>query len=52
MSRLDLAYLMLFLMIALGATIWYLSHRFARYQHDVRHGKRDARPVWRPFWMN
>jgi len=44
--------LLLFLLVAAGATILHFSFRFVRYQHAVRNGKRDARPVWRPFWMN
>jgi len=51
MTRLDFAYLLAALLIGAVIVVVILSRRFSRYQRAIRHGQRDAAPVWRPFWM-
>ena len=52
MSRLELAYLLVALLIGGATAIVVLSYRYSRYLRAVRHGARNRAPVWRPFWMN
>lgn len=51
MSRVDIAYLILVLLIASIVAVVVLSRRFAHYQRSSLRGKRQARPVWKPFWF-
>jgi len=51
MTRVELAYLLLALLVATLAAVVILSYRFTRYQRALRQGHRDVAPVWRPFWM-
>jgi hypothetical protein len=51
MTRLDIAYLLVALLVGAVIVVVILSRRFSRYQRAVRHGQRDAPPVWHPFWM-
>jgi len=51
MTRLEIAYALVALLLATAAAVWILSYRFSRYQRALRHGQRDAAPVWHPFWM-
>ncbi len=52
MSRLELAYLLIALLVGAMTTMAVLSYRYVQYQRAIRHGRRDHRPVWQPFWMN
>jgi hypothetical protein len=51
MDRATLAYLILALMLAVGAVAASLTHRFVRYDRLQRRGHHDRKPVWKPFWM-
>lgn len=51
MSRADIAYLILTLLIACCVVVVVLSRRFAQYQRAVLRGNRPAKPVWKPFWL-
>ena len=51
MSRLDLAYLLVALLLAAVSAVWVLSYRFRRYQRAIRQGHRDTPRVWHPFWL-
>ena len=52
MERADLALVISLLLVAAVAGVTVLSVRYRKYDEDVRRGKRRAKPVWRPFWMN
>ena len=51
MSRADIAYLILALLIAGCVAIVVLSRRFTQYQRSILRGNREAKPVWKPFWL-
>ena len=51
MSRAEIAYLIIVLLVAFGVAVAVLSRRFALYRRAVSRGQRDAKPVWKPFWM-
>ena len=51
MSRLDTGYLLMFVVFAGIFACWLLTHRFTKYERSVRRGNKNAKPVWRPFWM-
>lgn len=51
MSREIVAYLIIALMIACCIAVVIPSRRFARYQRAILRGKRQAKPVRKPFWL-
>jgi len=51
MSRLDTGYLLMFVVFAGIFACWLMTHRFTKYERSVRRGNKNAKPVWRPFWM-
>lgn len=51
MSRELLAYLILALLIASAVAVVHSSRRFLHYRRSVTRGNRDAKPVWKPFWL-
>lgn len=51
MSRVDIGYLLLALMTLAALAVVYFSQRYNRYERAVRHGQRNAKRVWKPFWM-
>ena len=52
MNRLDIGYLLLGFMTLAVLVIVFLSQRYTRYERALRHGQRNAKPVWKPFWMS
>ena len=51
MNRLEIAYLLIALMVAVSTAIGVFSCRFMAYQRDLLRGRRRERPVRKPFWM-
>ena len=51
MNRLDIGYFLLGSLTVAIVAVVYLSQRYSRYLRAVRHGQRNAKPVWKPFWM-
>lgn len=52
MSRLEIAYLLLTLLVAIVVAIWVLSLRFTQYRRAQQRGDKRARQAWKPFWMS
>ncbi|MEO6386978.1 MAG: hypothetical protein ABIT16_08930 [Croceibacterium sp.] len=52
MSRADIAYLLVAAFLAVVISVSLLSSRYMRFKHAHRYGRRGAKPVWKPFWMN
>jgi len=50
-NRLDIGYFLLGSLTVAIVAVVYLSQRYSRYLRAVRHGQRNAKPVWKPFWM-
>ena len=51
MSREFIAYVIVALLIAAAIAVAHYSRRFQQYRQSVMRGNRDAKPVWKPFWL-
>ena len=51
MTRADIAYVLMTLLIACVAAMAVYTHRFARYRRAVMRGHPDPKPVAKPFWL-
>lgn len=51
MSRGDLGLTLLVALIATIAVVFILTRRYTKYRHRLARGRRDLKPVRRPFWM-
>jgi hypothetical protein len=50
MSRFEIAFFLLLVILAAAIVVMWFSLRFVRYERELRRGHRVA-PVWRPFWL-
>lgn len=37
--------------LLIAAVVW-LTLRYLRYERRLARGRRNLKPVWKPFWMN
>ena len=51
MSRELIAYLIVALLVASAIAVTHYSRRFMHYRRSVLRGNRNAKPVWKPFWL-
>lgn len=52
MSRTDIAMLLLGLFALALAAVIYQTKRYADYRRALTRGRRNLKPVRKPFWMN